>query len=359
MSDPILPIDVSSAHGDGHCWSLALPAGLPAGDSPLDEQASPLRLYEDGIPLGPAHTLHADIRAQGGGRFSHWGGSLYFSASDNSDPRVNGRRYAIGAPGLSADAAGETALAAGYQLSVAEAYLELLRENGVAPAGKTILELGPGENLGAQLLIAGTGASMIVADRYPCAWHDRHRPLYRLLAESWSGPTTAIRRALARGGFDDILRVVDQPAEAMPAIADGTIDVVLSNAVLEHVEDMERAAAELKRVSAPGALHLHQVDFRDHADLSRPLEHLLIPADDFLRSQRRHRWERGCQMRPGEMRDIFAQAGFSILAMEINGVADPRYMDDFLLRLRRSASPYAGWKAQDLAAIGVRLVLRT
>src|SRR5262249_22979204 len=44
--------------------------------------ASKLQLFEDGRLLGPAHALHEDIRQKGGGRYSHWGASLYFSSSD-------------------------------------------------------------------------------------------------------------------------------------------------------------------------------------------------------------------------------------------------------------------------------------
>ena len=56
-------------------------------------------LHEDGVPLGPAHSLHALIRGEGGGRFSHWGPQqvLLFSASDRSDPNRNGRVYTISA----------------------------------------------------------------------------------------------------------------------------------------------------------------------------------------------------------------------------------------------------------------------
>ena len=49
--------------------------------------------------MGPAHSGHADIRNLGAGRFSHWtsdGGatqSVRFSASNNSDPRSNGKSY--------------------------------------------------------------------------------------------------------------------------------------------------------------------------------------------------------------------------------------------------------------------------
>ena len=33
------------------------------------------------------------IRNEGGGAFSHWNGSLYFSTSDHTDPTSNGREY--------------------------------------------------------------------------------------------------------------------------------------------------------------------------------------------------------------------------------------------------------------------------
>ncbi|WP_395803598.1 polysaccharide lyase family 1 protein [Daejeonella sp.] len=63
------------------------------GDSESSPTSSTLKLFENGKELGPAHTSHKDIRVYGKGRFSHWGNSLYFSSSDNTDPRKNGRRY--------------------------------------------------------------------------------------------------------------------------------------------------------------------------------------------------------------------------------------------------------------------------
>jgi hypothetical protein len=69
----------------------------------LGSAASELELREDGGLLGPAHSLHVEIRSKGGGRFSHWNDWLYFSTSDGSDPRTNGRSYtATVAPRLSA-----------------------------------------------------------------------------------------------------------------------------------------------------------------------------------------------------------------------------------------------------------------
>ncbi|MBN1555613.1 MAG: beta galactosidase jelly roll domain-containing protein [Phycisphaerae bacterium] len=60
---------------------------------------STLKVYENGKPLGPAHSKHDDIRKLGGGRFSHLGNrrdqTLLLSTSDNTDPRKNGREYEI------------------------------------------------------------------------------------------------------------------------------------------------------------------------------------------------------------------------------------------------------------------------
>ncbi|WP_145998624.1 hypothetical protein [Methyloterricola oryzae] len=75
----------------GHCWLAALPSHLLTDQ----ESASCLMVFENGKPLGPAHAAHEEIRRIGGGRFSHWGGDLFFSTSDNTDPRTNGRNYRV------------------------------------------------------------------------------------------------------------------------------------------------------------------------------------------------------------------------------------------------------------------------
>lgn len=76
---------------EGCCYVARVPHYLL---SDLDS-VSQVQVYEDGLPLGPAHASHADIRALGGGRFSHWGSDIYFSTSDNTDPRTNGRKYSV------------------------------------------------------------------------------------------------------------------------------------------------------------------------------------------------------------------------------------------------------------------------
>jgi hypothetical protein len=68
-------------------------------DDPEGEQHSPVVLYEDDKPLGPQHSEIADIEQLGSGRYTQRKRiGFVFSASDNSDPRKNGRKYWAGLP---------------------------------------------------------------------------------------------------------------------------------------------------------------------------------------------------------------------------------------------------------------------
>ena len=88
-----LPADAMHAE-NGFCYIAGMDFG-EEGDK-FTSNGSQLLVFEDGRPLGPAHSVHADIRDQGEGRYSHWTREgLYFSASDNTDPRTNGREYRV------------------------------------------------------------------------------------------------------------------------------------------------------------------------------------------------------------------------------------------------------------------------
>ncbi|WP_242691557.1 pectate lyase family protein [Desertivirga arenae] len=88
------PIDATKATSDGgYAWRIRSVAFGVTGDSGTNATASTVRIFENGVEIGPAHTPHTDIRTSGKGRFSHWGTDLYFSASDNSNPTTNGKKY--------------------------------------------------------------------------------------------------------------------------------------------------------------------------------------------------------------------------------------------------------------------------
>lgn len=89
----------------GHAFVVSpLSVGFPLGllelrtDSYYAPSESSLQVFEDGRPLGPPHAPHDAIRTEGGGRYSHWNDSLYFSTSDNTDPKTNQRTYEVFGP---------------------------------------------------------------------------------------------------------------------------------------------------------------------------------------------------------------------------------------------------------------------
>lgn len=89
----------------GTAWIADIPSELwHETDTNELPYRSRLRLLEDGRELGPAHALHSSIQDMGEGRYSFWSGVVYFSASDGSDPNVNGRVYSIIREPLKSDA---------------------------------------------------------------------------------------------------------------------------------------------------------------------------------------------------------------------------------------------------------------
>ena len=80
-----LPIEVIQRE-DGFCHIAMFPLGISAGE---------FDLCEDNHRLGPAECLHDDIRKQGAGRYHIGATSVYFSTSDGTDARRNGRTYSL------------------------------------------------------------------------------------------------------------------------------------------------------------------------------------------------------------------------------------------------------------------------
>lgn len=94
-----IPPDRISAEG-GHAftfgpgftthWPYAIPSHPGFALGPDDVKVS-----ENGRLFGSLEPAHDTIRALGDGRFNFWEGGLWFSSSDNTDPRTNGRTYGV------------------------------------------------------------------------------------------------------------------------------------------------------------------------------------------------------------------------------------------------------------------------
>jgi hypothetical protein len=91
---PIDPREIQPEQG--HAFIVNVSALGVTAPSDADG-GSTIRFLEDGRVLTGGRQ-HEEIRKLGAGRFSHWGAHVYFSSTNNSDPRTNGRSYTVVVP---------------------------------------------------------------------------------------------------------------------------------------------------------------------------------------------------------------------------------------------------------------------
>jgi SAM-dependent methyltransferase len=252
-----------------------------------------------------------------------------------------------------------------YALLGGHIYLAILA--GEFLRGKKVLEIGPGPNFGLPLILACHGAEVMVADRFLTPWDpDYHPKFYRLLRDSlktnWALVDYApLDQILFQGQYSPgSISLCSCSLEELSIVPDQSIDVVISNAVLEHLYDLPLAFSHLARITKPGGLGIHQVDFRDHRDFSHPLDHLLLEDEEFCQEFTQRQGECGNRYRPAEMKQLFDLAGFEVRIFQPNLFTDDEYLREFIGRLRQAGSSrYRDYAADDLRAIsGLFLTVR-
>lgn len=154
-----------------------------------------------------------------------------------------------------------------------------LASQGRTLEGMRILEIGAGVHspLGASMVLLALGAAACATnDVSPVEDpHDAAQTTLRLLTEICGVlPEGAPRLAglldrvlLGRGYLAEALRSPALTHTVCPIdeyAADNLFDVIHSNAVVEHLLDYDKAVGALARLTAPGGLHVHKVDFIDH-----------------------------------------------------------------------------------------------
>ena len=322
----------------GLAYVVSCPSETPDGDDMELHDRSRLLLLEDRAALGPAHSQHADIRARGGGAYSHWGRSIYFSASDNSDPRSNGRRY----QGLWVSAS------AGEELTDAPPIVEnhstvlsnAIKRTALVPQSEIhaihcarllsiatsamsprrlghVLEIGSYSHPGLAFLLLLMGADRVtlnnqklVTNRLSAAYIENltiltaHNPAVH---KDW-------RRFLIEedGGYrvrPEYLRIMSETDACRVNLAKELVDLVFSLSVLEHIRHLPMVLDHLRSLVRPGGAMWHWIDVRDHTSFADPLRYLRLSQDDFdtTYSGENNRW------RPSDYLRMIEKAGFSTL----------------------------------------------
>lgn len=150
---------------------------------------------------------------------------------------------------------------------------------------KVVLEYGPGDIPGVALLLVAQGARKVYCvDRFPLvSMGSKNLAVIQRLAVSLD--------AMQRRRFDQCFINPTKPEQGFnsdrieylirPNGLSGLrseIDIVISRAVLEHVNDLEATFDDMLQAMKPGAIAIHQVDLRSHGlHVSNPLDFLTPP----------------------------------------------------------------------------------
>ena len=179
--------------------------------------------------------------------------------------------------------------AANYFLECFDDYFDQLgierQRIGASLAGKTVLEYGPGDVLGVALLMYAHGAARVqCVDRFPLVrMTEKNAAVYRRLLQVLEPP----QRERAAGAFRESgvpesgfrPEAIDYAIAQDGVVGDGdAFDIVISRAVLEHVNDLDATIADIKRNLRPGGTSVHKVDLSDHGiDRYQPFDFLTWP----------------------------------------------------------------------------------
>ena len=175
-----------------------------------------------------------------------------------------------------------------YDFSVVDHWLEIYREYTGQSSdlkGKTILELGPGADLGIGLTTLWKGArkynSLDVHNLVESVPDQFYESLFQAMdnrQEQGAVTITELRNQLnlTRAGKNEKLNYVCRSDFDIRAFKNEGVDLVFSQAAFEHFDDIDRAFAQLSETVKSGAVLVAEIDLNTHTRWLRDVDPLNI-----------------------------------------------------------------------------------
>lgn len=252
---------------------------------------------------------------------------------------------------------------ADYFRSCFDEYFQML---GIEPeqiesylAGKRILEYGPGNVPGVALLMIAHGAdSVVCVDRFPMVSISAiNAEVLCHLMEGLDGEAKEraascfLRRGYPASGLrEQRIRYLVKPS-GLSGLRD-TADLVISRAVLEHVNDLHATFTDMHNALCATGVAIHQVDLKSHGlHRSNPLDFLTWPIHWWS-------WMYGHKGMPNRWRinryrEALLENGLRTILLKPTILADQRDIEEVRPYL---ATPIRTISDEDLSWLGFWLV---
>ena len=225
---------------------------------------------------------------------------------------------------------------------------------------KTILEYGPGDTLGVALLLYAYGAKSIhCIDRFPLSGDsEKSSEIYSALLslldkKAFKRASNAfIETGNPRSGF--------KPELISYSIKNNGIsgdikkyDLILSRAVLEHVNDLENTILDIRNALKPGGNSIHKVDLKSHGlDRYHDFDFLSWPVFmyNLMYSHKGfpNRW------RVNKYLEIIQESGLQLKSITPTGKLDNKDIDRIKMKLSK---PFKNIPTEKLSWLGFWIVV--
>lgn len=258
----------------------------------------------------------------------------------------------------------------------------LARRHGL-PFPRSVLEIGPGLNLGALFTFAASGARAAGVDvaplpRPPDGFYEALRD-YLFVVEGFAWWRLFAERQPGRVDFPSVSSFPSAPAllssidyrsfvssDRLP-FPGGSFDLVYSVAALEHMPEPEGTVAEIARVLAPGGLAIHEIDLKHHGS-EDPLRFLEFSDEEWRRRATPYGSDLSLRtildggfsgevfcnrLRSADWKSIFERAGLAVERMEPVIV-----LDASAVRPERFADRFRTLPIDELTVLTIRVVGR-